>query len=787
MMRLYQTCLIIFVTSILILARASERPPNTLSLLREKRAAQYQARKQRARELAQQKGFVSSARLSDGQFIELMAIDPEPLYYVTTNSISARTISTSFLYSEGGMGLDLSGKNVPLAIWDVGGVRLDHQEFGGRVEQLDNPTKITSHSTEVAGTLVASGVNSNAKGMAFKAFLQALDWNNDTAELADAADRGVILSNHSYGTLAGWVWNYRNDNKWAWFGNLQVDTFEDYHFGYYNYYAQDWDNIAYLSPHLLIVKAAGNDRKDSGPSAGTQYWVWDRSQLDWIISTAPRKPDGDFDTLAGSALAKNILTVGAVSDIISSYSGPEDVQMTPYSSWGPPDDGRVKPDIVANGTSLYSTFESSTNSYHYYSGTSAAAPSVCGSLALLQELYHQYHGRYLLAATLKGLAIHTADEAGTSMGPDYKFGWGLLNTRKAADIIRKDYMQGHLILEQSLSQGESFSFRVFTEAIEPLILTLSWTDPPPLELAPVMLDGKNPVLVNDLDIECFRASDNHPIRPWVLDVNHPDEPAVRAANHVDNVEQIYWQPDAKGYYHITISHTGPLSNQKQDFSLIVSGASQRVFVKPKLYLQGPFDPVKHKMTHNLADMSLIPQRSPYDQDPAISPMIPANAVDWVLVELRDTPFGESQSSKSAILRDDGSLWDPEFKDTILRMSAMEGSYYLAITHRNHFTAISCKPLQFKQDLITDYDFTFTPEKFYGSNATVMPDGSCAACAADGDQSQDIWVEDYQLLKLNFAQNGYHHVDYNLNGAVDQDDTILYFGNQGQENTRLDMK
>jgi hypothetical protein len=787
MMRLYQTVLLLFGASFLFSASAVERPLQTLSLLREKRSAQFLAKKQYALEIAQQKGFIKSGRLSDGRFIELMAIDPEPFYYVTTNSISSRTISTSYLYADGGMGLDLSGKSVPLALWDVGGVRLDHQEMIGRVEQLDNPSMITSHSTEVAGTLVASGVNPRAKGMAYNAFLQALDWNNDTAELATAADRGVILSNHSYGTLAGWVWNYRNDNKWAWFGNLQVDTYEDYHFGYYNYYAQDWDRIAYLSPHLLIVKAAGNDRNDTGPSAGTQYWVWDRSQLDWTVSTAPRKPDGDFDTLAGSALAKNVLTVGAVNDIINSYSDPADVQMTSYSSWGPTDDGRIKPDVVANGSSLYSTSESSTESYHYYSGTSAAAPSACGSLALLQELYHRYHGRYMLAATLKGLAIHTADEAGMSMGPDYKFGWGLLNIRNAADVIRKDYVQGYIILERSLSQNEDFSFRVYSDAIDPMILTLSWTDPPPSELGPVRLDARDPVLVNDLDIVCIRESDHETIYPWVLDVDHPDQPAVRAANHVDNVEHIYWQPEAEGYYRITISHTGSLQNYKQDFSLIISGASQQVFVKPKLYLQGPFDPVSHKMTHDLADQLLIPQNSPYDQDEVISSMIPPNGVDWVLVELRKTPYGESQSSKSALLRDDGSLWDPRSQESVLQMNAMEGSYYLAIKHRNHFTAISCKPLLFKQDRTVDYDFTFAPEKFYGSNAKVMQDGSCVVYAGDGDQSQDIWVEDYQLLKLNFDARGYHHVDYNLNGLVDREDYTLYFSNQGRENTRLDKE
>ncbi len=393
----------------------------------------------------------------------------------------------------------------------------------------------------------------------------------------------------------------------------------------------------------------------------------------------------------------------------------------------------------------------------------------------------------MLAATLKGLAIHTADEAGTSMGPDYKFGWGLLNTRKAADVIRKDYMQGNLILERSLAQDETLSFRVYADAHEPLILTLSWTDPPPLELGPVSLDARDPLLVNDLDMVCIRESDQQPVYPWVLEADHPDQPAVRAPNHVDNVEHIFWQPATEGYYRITLSHTGPLQNKKQDFSLIISGASQQVLVKPKLLLQGPFDPVSHKMTHYLADKLLIPRDSPYKQDAVVSSLIPQNAVDWVLVELRDAPYGESQSSKSALLMHDGSLWDPRSQESVLQLNAIEGSYYLAIKHRNHFSAISCKPLQFKQDRVVDYDFTFAPEKFYGSNAKMMQDGSCVVCAGDGDQSQDIWVEDYQLLELNFGHSGYHQADYNLSGLVDQDDYAFYFSNQGQENTRLEKE
>ena len=109
--------------------------------------------------------------------------------------------------------------------------------------------------------------------------------------------------------------------------------------------------------------------------------------------------------------------------------------MEGYSSWGPTDDGRIKPDLVANGYSLYSSYSSGTASYAYSSGTSMAAPNATGTAQLLLSLYTSMKpGEYMRASTLKGLLIHTADDLGTA-GPDYKFGWGLVNAKAAADLI----------------------------------------------------------------------------------------------------------------------------------------------------------------------------------------------------------------------------------------------------------------------------------------------------------------------------------------------------------------
>jgi hypothetical protein len=78
----------------------------------------------------------------------------------------------------------------------------------GRVVQEDaaeGDTVLSDHSTHVSGTLIATGVNPVAKGMSNGAqLLQAYDYNNDAAEMMKAAANGLLISNHSYGTVAGW-------------------------------------------------------------------------------------------------------------------------------------------------------------------------------------------------------------------------------------------------------------------------------------------------------------------------------------------------------------------------------------------------------------------------------------------------------------------------------------------------------------------------------------------------------------------------------------------------------
>jgi len=121
-----------------------------------------------------------------------------PLYYITNNNtIAAATTRANQLWPGGSSGLNLSGSSAnmknKLGIWDGAAVLGTHVELAGRVTQKDNPSSTADHSTHVTGTMMASGVNPAAKGMAFG--LQgiiAYDFTNDAAEMASEA-AGLLL------------------------------------------------------------------------------------------------------------------------------------------------------------------------------------------------------------------------------------------------------------------------------------------------------------------------------------------------------------------------------------------------------------------------------------------------------------------------------------------------------------------------------------------------------------------------------------------------------------------
>ncbi|MDB5090253.1 MAG: Por secretion system C-terminal sorting protein [Mucilaginibacter sp.] len=527
--------------------------------------------------LAKKNGWVVKRKTKKGGLISLQGVNSLgfPIYLKTdNNTTAAATTGTNTVQPGGSLGLNLSGSstaiNNKLAIWDGGSVFKAHQEFAGKTITLHDSTGVIDHATHVSGTMIAKGVYAPAKGMAFNATtLQSYDFDNDVAEMSAAAS-GLLLSNHSYGDAAGWYFN-DSENHWEWYG-LPGDSV-DYNFGFYGSRTQDWDKIAYNAPYYLIVESAGNSRADTGPAVGEDYYGY-ASITNQTLVDKGKRPAGissndGYDIIATTGNAKNILTVGAVNPLPNGPATSNDISIAYFSGYGPTDDGRIKPDIVGDGVDILSTGSGSKTSYITLSGTSMSAPNVTGSLYLLQEYYaEKNNGKFMRAATLKGLACHTAFDAGNA-GPDYIYGWGLLDMRRAAQAIT-DNDGKSLIKEATLQQAQKQTYNVIASGNGPLAVTISWTDPAGSATKDGTINSRTPKLVNDLDI---RVSDGTTtFNPWVLDPLNPSVAAKTGDNILDNIEQVYIPGAVAGKtYIITVSNKGTLLAGAQDYSLIATG------------------------------------------------------------------------------------------------------------------------------------------------------------------------------------------------------------------------
>lgn len=551
--------LLIFISSQSLLAQTS-------ITMEERFRLQYVKDRALAEEIARTRKMELRRVDSNGRVIEFAGFDSRGNmeFNITDNVGAGRTISTNKVWPGGTVGTSLTGllSGNRLGVWDGGATRLSHQEFGGRATQADGSSGLIDHATHVAATMIASGVSANAKGMAYQANIRAYDWSNDASEMSGAASAGMLVSNHSYGTITGWFWDGTIS---VWYGEPSISTQEDWRFGFYNNVAANWDDIVVNNPYYLICKSAGNDRGDTKFST-----EWEYSNGDPGVGTPP-PADGQYDCISTYSGAKNVLTVGAARKISNSntnngWTKTSDVVMSSFSAWGPMDDGRIKPDVVGCGVGVYSATSVSNTSYAAYDGTSMATPNVSGSLLLVQQHYNNLKSKFMRASTLKGLTIHTADEAGNA-GPDYVFGWGLVNIAKAVQTITDS--TSNLIQEIALTQGKSHTQSISTTGTSPLRITICWTDPAGNPVAP-QLDPANKMLINDLDIRLTRISDNVTFLPYILVRDTPTAVARAGDNITDNVEQIYLATPQAGNYSLKVTHKGSLVGT-QYFSLIISG------------------------------------------------------------------------------------------------------------------------------------------------------------------------------------------------------------------------
>jgi subtilisin family serine protease len=280
----------------------------------------------------------------------------------------------------------LSGAGVSVMVYDGGTARSTHDDFGGRLTVRDG-SGLIDHATHVAATVGGSGAASGGtfRGMAPGVTIESYGFEYDGSgtflfsnpgdfetDYASALALGADIANNSIGS------------------NVEPNGFACSIQGDYGVMSSLIDAVVggSLGAPFRIVWANGNERQGS------------RCDVEGF---------GDYYSIAPPAGAKNHITVGALNS--------NDDSMTSFSSWGPTDDGRMKPDISAPGCQssadggVTSAGASSNTSYVVFCGTSMASPTVCGISALLLEDHRvQIGGPDPLSSTLKVLLAHTAQD-----------------------------------------------------------------------------------------------------------------------------------------------------------------------------------------------------------------------------------------------------------------------------------------------------------------------------------------------------------------------------------------
>ncbi|MEE8168418.1 MAG: S8 family serine peptidase, partial [Candidatus Hydrothermarchaeales archaeon] len=420
---------------------------------------------------------------------------------------------------------NLNGTGVTVAMWEEGHADKTHNDFSGRVIYGDSAS-VTEHATHVAGTLMGNGIESNGlyRGMAPNATLITYEWPYIISKLysetnASIANYSAVLSQNS--------WGYNVHGDCSMMGN-------------YDDWSQAYDNIIYgnagLAGVITIVFAAGNERGSDPDGVGGFYCGHYGHTYNTIVG-----PGGT---------AKNVITVGAVK---------KSRDMSSFSSWGPTDDGRIKPDVVAIGVSVTSTFPG--NTYKTLQGTSMAAPAVSGVVALIHEDYRRlYSGGDPLPSTVKALLIQTAEDLNNT-GPDYTSGWGLINATAAIDLIMEDNGSSDLVRENSISNNQVYTYHLsVASGQDKLKITLVWDDYPGTVLAVKEL-------INDLDLVVL-APNGSRFYPWTLDSSNPSASAVQdTEDHTNNVEQVYVFNPVTGIWTVIVNGT-TVPYAPQNYSLI---------------------------------------------------------------------------------------------------------------------------------------------------------------------------------------------------------------------------
>ena len=420
----------------------------------------------------------------------------------------------------GAQAMGVDGSGVTLGVWDNGIADTSHPDLTGRIAAGEVGLSVDGHTTHVSGIAIGDGTNSQNqgggglqwRGVALDASIVSYDVPDFLAEIDSAiAAHDVDLTSNSW----HWTVNGQNCSR---YGNYADD-------------AAELDEIvrgAYGKP-IPIVFAAGNERDDNDCGF---------------------TPPTGYGTIPTPSTAKNIITVGAHQS--------DQGYMTPFSGWGPTDDGRMKPEISAPGCQVFGdlgiTSTDVGGTYSTRCGTSMSTPVISGGIAMIFEDWRaRFPGDPRPATTKALLGGFARDRA--NPGPDYKYGLGAVNVERTLLELRTG-----TTIEDAVADGglDLWTFHV-PAGTDTLAVTMAWDDPAGAELA-------DTTLVNDLDLELVAPTAGTYLA-FVLDPQNPSADATTGANRLDNVEQVrvlgpeagWWTARVRGF---------DVSQGPQDYSLV---------------------------------------------------------------------------------------------------------------------------------------------------------------------------------------------------------------------------
>jgi serine protease AprX len=551
--------------------------------------------------------------LPDGN-VETVAAWPEVLWienrpvYRPTNDVASGIMAAPISWSNG-----LTGSGMIVTVADTGidsGVDKStagdmHPDFDNRLRKRisstwpvpddgcfgccianiganDGPSDVDSgHGTHVLGSLGGNGAASGGqiKGLAYQATLsfqaveQYVDYTPYCEFLGYQDGYYLVGLPNDLGSLFGEAYN-------SWGSRVHSNSWGSAVAGEYTFDSQAVDQFVWDHPDMTILFAAGNEGIDAN---------WDGYV--------------DEDSLDAPGTAKNCITVGASDNERSSggYNpgGPcytwygcwdDDYPVDPtktdrlsdwrqelaaFSSRGPTDDGRIKPDLVAPGTNILSTRSGlisgngwgpySNSAYMYMGGTSMSTPLVAGAATLVREYYVEQQGHVPSAALVKATLINSAvditgygnpsQEAGQPI-PNNHEGWGRVNVGAATSGRREFHDDDSVTGGFSTTYYHQIGFSAF-----PLKVTLAWSDYP--ASLPALVG-----LVNDLNLQVIAPDGTTTYRGnnfsggWSFPGG--------SADHVNNVESVYIKNPAVGEWTIKVAGATILHGP-QHFALVVTG------------------------------------------------------------------------------------------------------------------------------------------------------------------------------------------------------------------------